>query len=124
MKPETIDEYIAGFPPDIQAILQKIRQTVHATVPEAAERISYRMPCFTLDRVLVYFAAFKNHIGFFPPVRGEAKLMLDLSVYAGDKGNLRFPLDKPIPYPLIRRIVKARQKQIQARVVAKKRKGK
>ena len=124
MKPATIDEYMAAFSPEIQAILQKIRETVHNTVPDAVERISYRMPCFSLNGSLVYFAAFKNHIGFYPPVRGDAKLMKDISVYAGEKGNLRFPLDKPIPYALIRRIVKARQKENQERVGAKKRKGK
>jgi uncharacterized protein YdhG (YjbR/CyaY superfamily) len=115
MKPKTIDEYIAAFPPQTQAILQKIRTTVHATVPDAVERISYRMPSFTFNGSLVYFAAFNSHIGFYPPVRGDAKLMRDISVYAGEKGNLRFPFDKPIPYALIRRIVKARQKENQKR---------
>jgi len=124
MKPGSIDEYIAGFSPEVQAILQKIRTTIHGTVPDAVERISYRMPCFARNGVLVYFAAFKNHIGLYPPVRGDAKLMKDISEYAGEKGNLRFPLDKPIPYALIRRIVKARQKENQARAEAKKRKGK
>ncbi len=124
MKPKTIDEYIAAFPSEIRAILQKIRATVHDAVPEAVERISYRMPNFTLDGSLVYFAAFKNHIGFYPPVRGDAKLMKDISVYAGEKGNLRFPLDKPIPYALIRRIVQARQKENEQRVHAKRRKRK
>jgi uncharacterized protein YdhG (YjbR/CyaY superfamily) len=124
MKPKTIDEYIAAFSPEIQAILKKIRTTVHETVPDAVERISYRMPNFSLNGSLVYFAAFKSHIGFYPPVRGDAKLMKDISAYAGEKGNLRFPLDKPIPYALIRRIVKARQKENEERVSNKKRKRK
>ena len=124
MKPKTIDEYIAAFPPEVQAILQKIRATVHDTVPDAEERISYRMPNFALNGSLVYFAAFKSHIGFYPPVRGDAKLMKDISVYAGEKGNLRFPLDKPIPYALIRRIVNARRKETEDRARKKKRKGK
>jgi uncharacterized protein YdhG (YjbR/CyaY superfamily) len=106
--PRTVDEYIAGFSPDVQAILQKIRQTIKAAAPDAEEAISYRMPAFRLNGVLVYFAAFKKHIGFFPPVRGEESLMRAAQPYAGPKGNLQLPLEKPIPYSLIRRIVKAR----------------
>ncbi len=121
--PKTIDEYIAAFPPDIQAILEKIRATVREVAPLAVERISYRMPSFVLNGNLVYFAAFKNHIGFYPPVRGDEKLMEDLAVYAGEKGNLKFALDKPIPYDLIRRIVKARADENE-QIAAAKKKGK
>jgi uncharacterized protein YdhG (YjbR/CyaY superfamily) len=106
--PRTADEYVATFAPDIQTILNKIRQTVKAAVPEAEETISYGMPAFKLKGVLVYFAAFKKHIGLFPPVRGDESLMRAVRPYAGPKGNLQFPLGKPIPYALIRRIVKIR----------------
>jgi uncharacterized protein YdhG (YjbR/CyaY superfamily) len=109
--PRTIDEYIAGFSPQIRAILQKIRATVHKAAPAAEETISYRIPAFKLHGALVYFAAFQKHIGFFPPVRGDASLKKALAPYAGPKGNLRFPYDRPIPYGIIRRIVKLRAKQ-------------
>jgi uncharacterized protein YdhG (YjbR/CyaY superfamily) len=120
MAPKTIDEYIALFPPEIQEILQRIRATIHETAPDAQEKISYRMPTFTLNGNLVHFAAFKNHIGFYPPVRGDAKLMKELSVYAGEKGNLKFPLDQPIPYALITKVVKARVKENRERARSKK----
>ena len=107
--PKNIDEYIAGFPPKVQAILEKIRATVRRASPDAEERISYRMPSFSLNGVLIYFAAFQNHIGVYPPV--PAELRKEASPYAGDKGNLRFPLDRPIPYSLINRIIKVRVKE-------------
>ncbi len=106
--PRTVDDYVATFAPDIQAVLQKIRQTVKAAAPHAEEIISYRMPAFKLNGILIYFAAFKKHIGLFPPVRGDASLMQAVRPYAGPKGNLQFPFEKRIPYALIRRIVKAR----------------
>jgi uncharacterized protein YdhG (YjbR/CyaY superfamily) len=124
MKPKTIDEYIAGFSPEIQTILQKIRSTIHKTAPDAAERISYGIPTVDIKGGPVHFAAFKNHIGFYPPVRGDAKLMQEMSVYAGEKGNLKFPLAKPIPYALISRIVKARAHESQKRRRPKAKKGK
>lgn len=111
MKPTTINEYIAGFPPAIRTVLRKIRSTVRHAAPGAQERISYGIPCFSQDGNLVYFAAFKHHIGFFPPVSGDAKLRNAVSIYAGEKGNLRFPLDEPIPYALISRVVKRRVKE-------------
>ena len=101
----TIDEYIARFPPKVRAILEKVRATVNAAAPEAREVISYRMPAFKQDGILIYFAAFKAHIGVYPPVSGDARLEKALARYAGPKGNLKFPLDEPIPYDLIRRIV-------------------
>ncbi|WP_165230633.1 iron chaperone [Aquisphaera insulae] len=104
----TIDEYIASFPPDVQEILQKIRVTVSEAAPDAEETISYRMPAFRQKTILVYFAAFKNHIGLYPPVRGDQALLEAVAPYAGEKGNLRFPLDQPIPYDLIGRIVRLR----------------
>jgi len=113
--PKSIDEYIAACSPEVRAILEKIRFTVRNAAPGAQETISYRMPAFKLRGVLVYFAAFKRHIGFYPPVRGDAKLEKAIAAYAGEKGNLRFPLDQPIPYGLIERIVKHRRKQDSSR---------
>ena len=110
--PRDIDEYIAAFPPPVRAILGRIRQTVRAAVPEAEEIISYRMPAFRLGGILLYFAAFQHHIGVYPPVSGDAGLERDLSPYAGEKGNLRFPLDQPMRYDLIERIVKLRERQL------------
>ena len=106
--PETIDEYVAGFPAEVQVILQRIRRTVREAVPEARETISYRMPAFTLKGVLLYFAAFKGHIGLYPPVKGDPALEEEAAPWAGEKGNLRFPLDRPIPYRLIERIARFR----------------
>jgi uncharacterized protein YdhG (YjbR/CyaY superfamily) len=115
-KPETIDEYNAGFPPEKRAILEKIRTTIRDAAPDAKEVISYRMPTFTQNGVLIHYAAFKNHIGLYPPVSGDAELEAALAPYAGEKGNLRFPLDHPIPYGLIERIVKHKLKQNQAKM--------
>ncbi len=109
--PKSIDKYIASFSPEVQVILEKIRLTVRDAAPDAQETISYNMPTFTLNGALVHFAAFKKHIGFFPPARGDARLEKAVSIYAGEKGNLRFPLDQPIPYGLIARLVKLRVKQ-------------
>lgn len=119
---ESIDSYVAAFPPDVRSILQKIRATVRAAAPDAQEKISYGMPAFTLNGSLVYFAAFKKHIGFYPPVRADAKLRQQLARYANAKGNLRFPLDEPIPYALIGRIVKARVRENRAAADSRKKK--
>lgn len=121
--PKTIDEYIAAFTPEVQTILEQIRATIHAAAPDAQETISYQIPAFTLSGTLVYFAAFKNHIGFYPPVSGDARLEKAISPYAGEKGNLRFPLDQPMPFPLIERIVKLRVKQNLAKAAEKGKKG-
>ncbi len=104
-QPKTIDEYIAQFPPQIQEILQKIRAIVHQAAPEAKEKISYQMPTFTLNGNLVHFAAFKNHIGFYPIPSGIEAFKQELSAYPQGKGSVQFPLDRPIPYDLIARIV-------------------
>jgi len=108
--PTNFEEYAEAFPPRVRTILSKIRATIRKAVPDVDERISYRMPAFKLNRDIAYFAAFKNHIGFYPPVRGDAALKKAASVYAGPKGNLQFPLDEPIPYALIARIVKSHAK--------------
>ena len=106
---KSIDAYIAKSPPEVRAVLRKLRATIkRAAPPETEELISYRMPAFALHGILVYFAAFKNHIGMFPPLKGDAKLEAAGSKYAGPKGNLKFPLDQPIPYALVGRIVKFR----------------
>lgn len=121
-RPTSIDEYISAFPPPVQAILEKIRAVAVAAAPDARERISYRMPAFEQNGILLYFAAFRDHIGVFPPVSGDARLEKALAPYAGPKGNLRFPLDEPIPYDLIRRIVALRVKQNLARASERTRK--
>ena len=112
--PATIDDYIATFPPDVQEILRKIRTTIAKAIPRAQEKISYRIPAFALDGDVIYFAAFKKHIGVYPPVR-DAKLKKEVARYAGPKGNLQFPLAERIPYALIGRIAKARAKENAAR---------
>ncbi len=117
--PKTIDEYIAGFPHDVQEILEKIRMTIRKAAPGAAETIKYRMPTFTLNGDLVYFAAFKKHIGFYPIPTGIEAFQKELSVYQQGKGSVQFPLDKPIPYALISRIVKFRVKENLDRAGAK-----
>ena len=116
--PKNIGEYIAAFSPEVQAILKKIRLTIRQAAPDAQETISYKMPAFTQVGIVVYFAAFKKHIGLYPPVSGDAKLEKAIASYAGEKGNLRFPLDQPIPYELIERIVKLRVKQNMAKARA------
>ena len=111
LTPKDIDQYIASCSPAVRSILERIRLTIKNAAPDAQETISYKIPAFTLDGILVYFAAFKKHIGFYPPVRGDAKLEKAISTFAGEKGNLQFPLHQPIPYDLIERIVKLRVKQ-------------
>lgn len=120
--PRTIDEYIAGFPEEIQLILEKIRQTIRKAAPEAEETIKYRMPTFTLKGNLVHFAAFQNHIGFYPVPTGIEAFKEELSVYKGGKGSVQFPLDRPIPYDLIDRIVRFRVKENLEKAEVKKKK--
>lgn len=109
--PQTIDEYIAGFPPDIQAILEEIRTTIRRAAPAAEEAIRYQMPTFRLHGNLVHFAAFKHHIGFYPTPTGTAKFQKALSIYEGAKGSVRFALDQPIPFALISKIVRFRVRE-------------
>ena len=117
--PADIDDYIQCCPREVQPVLERVRKTVRAAAPEASEVISYRMPAFKLRGIIIYFAAFKNHIGIFPPIKGDPKLLKAVWPYAGDKGNLRFPLDEPIPYGLIKRVVLHRVKQDRAKVVSR-----
>jgi uncharacterized protein YdhG (YjbR/CyaY superfamily) len=105
---KTIDEYIDRSAPEVQPILRRIRTTVAKAVPDATETISYGIPAFKCRRIVVYFAAFKGHIGLYPPARGDAALEKAVAPYANEKGNLRFPLDRRIPYGLIGKITKFR----------------
>ena len=123
-EPKTIDEYIAGFPADVQKILAKVRATIRKEAPDAGEAIKYRIPTFTMDGNLVHFAAFKGHIGFYPGPSGIEAFKEELSAYEGAKGSVRFPLDQPIPYGLITKIVKFRVKESLAGAGAKKKKKK
>lgn len=121
--PKTIDEYIAGFPKDVQEILQKVRMTIKKAAPDAEETISYLMPTFTLKgKYLIYFAAYKKHIALYPVPTGDAEFNEEVSVYQKGKGTLQFPLDKPIPYKLITKIVKLSVKENLERAAAKAKK--
>jgi uncharacterized protein YdhG (YjbR/CyaY superfamily) len=105
---ESIDEYISQFPPEVQEILKTLRKIIKESAPDAEEKISYQMPAFVLHGNLVYFAAFKNHIGFYPTSSGIDAFKHELSEYKGAKGSVQFPIEKPLPYELISRIVKFR----------------
>lgn len=120
--PRDIDEYIAGFPPNIREILEQIRITIREVAPDAEEAIKYRMPTFVLNENLVHFAAYKNHVGFYPTPSGIEKFKDELSSYKNAKGSVQFPIDKPIPLKLIRKIVEFRVKEIQAKTSAEKKK--
>jgi uncharacterized protein YdhG (YjbR/CyaY superfamily) len=117
--PQNIDEYIAGFPSDIQEKLEKLRATIKKAAPEAEEAIKYMIPTFVQNGNLVHFAAYKNHIGFYPAPRGIEAFKEELAGYEGGKGTIQFPLDKPIPYALIGKIVKFRVQDNLERAAAK-----
>lgn len=108
MKPKNIDEYIRMFPGDVQKTLETIRQTIRKAAPEAEETINYQIPTFRLNGNLVHFAAFKNHIGFYPTPSAIEAFKNELSKYDSAKGSVKFPLNEPIPLDLIRKIVKFR----------------
>lgn len=114
-KPDTIDEYIAGFPEDVQVMLQQIRITIQKAAPQAVEAISYAMPTFKLQGNLIHFAGYKNHIGLYPAPQGVEAFKEELSVYKGAKGSVQFPLDQPMPLDLIARIVQFRVKAVTAK---------
>ena len=105
-KPASIDDYIAGFPEDVQQILQQVRATIRQAAPEAKETISYAMPAFTLHGNLIYFAGYKSHIGLYPTPAGIDEFKEDLAKYKGAKGSVQFPIDQPMPLYLIARITK------------------
>ena len=108
---KTIEEYIDTFPEDVRTILDELRQTIKEAAPEAEETINYQMPTFALHGNLVHFAAFKNHIGFYPTPSGIEAFKKELSPYKGAKGSVQFPIDQPLPLPLIRKIVEYRVKE-------------
>jgi len=108
----TIDEYIETFPKNVQSLLEKMRRTIRKAAPEVVEAISYQIPTFKLNgRYLVYLAAWKNHIGFYPIPSGTEAFKKELSQYRRGKGTVQFPIDKPIPYDLVRKIVTFRMKE-------------
>lgn len=119
--PATIDEYIAGFPSDVQELLEKVRATIREAAPGAEETISYQIPTFKIaGRPVIYFAGHKKHIGLYPVPAGNAEFEEDLAVYGAGKGTAKFPLNRPIPFDLITRLVKFRMKEDEARAAAKK----
>ncbi|MEK0314718.1 iron chaperone [Cohnella sp. 56] len=118
------DDYIATFPPEIQSLLQAVRNTIRQAAPEAKEKISYQIPTLELHGNLVHFAAFKQHIGFYPGADGIAVFKDELSAYKGAKGSVQFPIDEPLPHALIARITAYRAAQNKARAEAKRGKGK
>ena len=116
----TIDEYIAGFPKDVQAILEAVRREIRESAPNSEERISYGIPTFNLNgKHLVHFAAYKNHIGFYPTSSGVTAFKQELSKLEVSKGTIRFPLDEPIPLDLVKKIVKFRVKENMAKRISK-----
>jgi uncharacterized protein YdhG (YjbR/CyaY superfamily) len=118
--PGSVDEYIAGFPLEVQKILQKIRATIRKAAPRAEEKISYGVPSFSLDgRGFAYFAGYKNHVSVYPAPRGVEQFKKALSAYKGGKGTVQFPLDEPIPFNLITRIVKFRMQESRAKTKTK-----
>jgi len=108
--PAGVSAYIAGFPPEVRAILRKMRATVRKAAPDAGERMSWGMPAYAQDGMLVFFAAFKGHVSFFPAASGIEKFRNELAGYGTSKGGVRFPHGTRVPYGLIARIVKFRVK--------------
>jgi uncharacterized protein YdhG (YjbR/CyaY superfamily) len=121
-QPTDIDGYIAKFPTDLRAVLRDVRAAIRRAAPDAEETISYRMHAFRQHGILVYFAAWKEHIGLYPPITGDTAIEQAVARYAGPKGNLQFPLDEPMPLALIERIVKLRVKQDAEKAEAKRNK--
>ncbi len=121
---ESIDEYISACPAEVQKNLEALRTTIRKSAPGAEERISYRIPAFFLNGILVYFAAYKNHIGFYPTSSGIGAFKRELSKYEGSKGTVRFPIDRPLPLGLIGKIVKFRVAENLEKAETKSRKRK
>lgn len=117
--PKNIDEYIARFPENVQCILQDMRRIIRTAAPDAEEAIKYRMPTFVLNGNLVHFAAFEKHIGFYPTPSGIEEFKNELAAYQHAKGSVQFPLDKPIPFGLVRKIVKFRVKETREKLAEK-----
>ena len=119
--PKCIDEFIAGYPRDVQVILQQIRTTITKAAPDAEEAIKYQIPTFVLNGNLVHFAAFKNHVKFYPTSSGIEEFKEALSPHEDGRGSVRFPINKPVPLSLIDQIVKFRVREVQAKSTTKKR---
>jgi len=119
-----VDAYIATFPPKIRARLSQVRRTIQGAAPAATEVISYRIPAYRQNGMLVYFAGFGEHIGIYPPVRGSATLAKAVAQFSGPKGNLKFPHAAPLPLTLVARIVRHRVKQDRAAAARKKKSAK
>jgi uncharacterized protein YdhG (YjbR/CyaY superfamily) len=119
-KHESVDEYIAAFPKKTQALLKQIRASIKKAAPTAEEVISYNMPGYKLQGMLVYFAGYENHIGFYSTPTGNSEFTKELSDYKTGKGSVQFPIDKPLPVMLITKIVKYRVKQNQLKALSKK----
>ena len=124
MVPETVDQYIAAFPADVKKRMQQLRKTIKAAAPKAEEVISYQMPGYKYLGMLVYFAAYKNHIGFYPGAGGILEFYKKLSSFKSAKGSVQFPNDRPIPYEVISKVVKFRVKQNEEKLSLKKSNGK
>jgi uncharacterized protein YdhG (YjbR/CyaY superfamily) len=122
-KPTDFNGYLSQFPADVQAVLRDVREAIRRAAPEAEETISYQMPAFRQHGILVYFAAWKKHIGLYPPISGNKALEKAIARYAGPKGNLQFPLDEPMPIVLIEQIVKLRVRQDTEKAEAKRKKN-
>ena len=122
--PETVDQYIAAFPADVKKRMQQLRKTIKAAAPKADELISYQMPGYKYFGMLVYFAAYKNHIGFYPGAGGVLEFYKKLSSFKSAKGSVQFPNDRPIPYEVISKIVKFRVKQNEEKGSLKRSNGK
>jgi uncharacterized protein YdhG (YjbR/CyaY superfamily) len=118
--PADVDEYIAGFPADVQKLLEKVRSTIRKAAPKAEEAIKYQIPTFVLNGNLISFAGYKGHIGIYPAPREVAEFKKELAAYKGNKSTLQLPLDKPVPVDLIGRIVKYQVKRSQAKATAKR----
>ena len=121
-RPQTIDEYIASFPEHVQTLMRQLRATIRTAAPRATEKISYRMAAFDADGPLVYFAGFRNHIGFYPVPREHPDFADDLAAFTGGKGTAQFPLDRPLPLDLIRRIVRFRMAANRQRAAERRKK--
>lgn len=118
--PANVDDYIKQFPEEVQEALQQLRKTIIKAAPKAEEVISYKMPAYKYQGMLVYFAGYKNHIGFYAAPAGHEAFKKELSVYKSGKGSVQFPLDKPLPVALIKKIVQFRVAQNEARMSEKK----
>lgn len=116
---KNVDDYIQRYPADVQPVLQKIRQTIRKTAPKAEEVISYQIPGYKQNGMLIFFAAYKNHISVYPAPRGNETFRKELSAYKGGKGTVQFPIDQPVPYDLITRITRFRLKENEERATVK-----